>query len=184
MIDAAAEPTDTSLTLAEDSHAVDAALRFLQPLTKPTITGAFLLLVLLVAYLGLGSLQIPQYWIFDSTRRRIFNLTLLSVTVFFGIGSEGLQGLVTNRQFDPLCIAANIVGSLSALGLCTVYHKRMLDRRRRAKGYGAVPQEGEDLELEGQETGVVEDGGEGSTDVEARLTPSNGVGDDGIGGKN
>lgn len=33
----------------------------------------------------------------------------------------------------------------------------MLDRRRRAKGYGAVPQEGDDIEMGPQETGVTED---------------------------
>lgn len=67
-----------------------------------------------------------------------------------------MQGLVTNRAYDPLFIAANIIGSLCALGLCTIYHKRMLDRRREAKGYGVVPQGGEDLEMGTQETGVTE----------------------------
>ncbi len=60
----------------------------------------------------------------------------------------------------------------------------MLDRRRRAKGYSTVPQdgEGEDLELGGQETGVVgEDARDSSTDGEGRLTPSSGA-DDGIEG--
>ena len=81
-------------------------------------------------------------------------------------------------------IAANIAGSLLALGLCTVYHKRMLDRRRRAKGYGAVSQDGDgDLELGPQENGVVgDDGVEGSTDGDGRLTPSSGA-DEAIDGK-
>ena len=54
----------------------------------------------------------------------------------------------------------------------------MLDRRRRAKGYSTVPQdgEGEDLELGGQETGTVgEDARESSPDGEGRLTPSSGA---------
>ena len=58
----------------------------------------------------------------------------------------------------------------------------MLDRRRRAKGYSTVPQDGdgEDLELGGQDIGVVgEDGRESSPDGEGRLTPSSG-GEDGI----
>lgn len=157
-------------------------------------TGAFVLLLLGAAYLGLGSTQIPQvndkvlhfltfflltiafYWILDTTRRRVLNLTLLVVTFGLGLGSEALQGLLPNgRQFDPLDIAANVVGSLLALGLCTLYHKRMLDRRRRAKGYSTVPQdgEGEDLELGGQETGVVgEDARESSPDGDGKLTPS------------
>ena len=71
-----------------------------------------------------------------------------------------------------------MAGSLLAIGLCTLYHKRMLDRRRRAKGYGAVPQDGDgdgDLELGVQESGVVgEDGGEGSTNHDGRLTPGSG----------
>jgi len=128
-------------------------------------------------------LTLSFYWIFDLTRRRVQNLTLLIVTVCMGLGSEALQGTVTTRQFDPLDIAANIAGSLAALGLCTVYHKRMLDRRRRAKGYGAVPQdmEGGDLEMGAQETGVVgEEIGESSTDGEGRLTPSSAeAGDEG-----
>lgn len=107
------------------------------------------------------------------------------VTGILGLGSEALRGTLPNgRTFDPLDIAANIVGSLLALGLCTIYHKRMLDRRRRAKGYGAVPQEGGDLELGAQETGITgDDGGEGSTDGDGRLTPSSGA-DDGLDGKN
>ncbi|MDI1485003.1 MAG: hypothetical protein OHK93_000137 [Ramalina farinacea] len=143
--------------------------------------GAFIALSLLAAYLGLSSVQIPQandkvlhflaffvltltfYWIFDSTRRRILNLTVSFVTIFLGLGSEAAQGLLTERQFDPLDIAANIVGSLCALGLCSIYHKRMLDRRRRAKGYGAVPQEGDDIEMGSQETGVTEDAVEESS---------------------
>ncbi|KAL9600990.1 MAG: hypothetical protein Q9219_002812 [cf. Caloplaca sp. 3 TL-2023] len=124
------------------------------------------------------------YWIFDTTRRRLLNLTLLVVTFTLGLGSEAVQVLLPkSRNFDPANIAANVLGSLSALALCTIYHKRMLDRRRQRKGYGVVPQdgEGEDLELgpsERQETGVVDAGeqwddihGESSADGDGRLTP-------------
>ena len=137
--------------------------------------GAFLFLTLAAAYLGFSALQIPQvndkvlhfiafflltiafYFILDTTRRRVLNLTLLVVTFSLGLGSELIQGALPNgRNFDPIDIAANVVGSLAALGLCSVYHKRMLERKRRKKGYGVVPQEGEDdLELGGQEVGVV-----------------------------
>ena len=72
----------------------------------------------------------------------------------------------------------------------------MLDRRRKRKGYGVVPQEGEDVELgEGssaQENGVVpaevdedteawdEMGGEESAEGEGGVTPSTGsVGEEG-----
>lgn len=153
------------------------------------------------AYLGLGSVQVPQvndkvlhfvtffiltltfYWILDTTRRRALNLTLLIVTAVLGVGSEALQAFLPNgRQFDPIDIAANIAGSSLALGLCTMYHNRMLDRRRRARGYSNVPQDGDDLELGGQESGVVDDGGEDSTDGDGRLTPSSGA-DEGLDGK-
>lgn len=72
------------------------------------------------------------------------------MTVGLGLGSEFLQSFLPNgRAFDPVDIGANLLGSFAALGLCNLYHKRMLDRRRRKKGYGAVPQdgEGEDIEL-------------------------------------
>ena len=168
--------------------------------------GAFLFFLLGAAYLGLSSgLQVPQvndkvlhfvtffiltltfYWILDTTRRRNLNLTLLIVTFGLGLGSEVLQGFLPNgRQFDHLDIVANVVGSLLALGLCTIYHKRMLDRKRRARGYGVVTQDGEegDLELGVQESGVtMEDVGEGSTDGDGRLTPSSGADDGGDGKK-
>lgn len=154
--------------------------------------------------MGLSSVQVPQindkalhfvtffiltltfYWILDTTRRRALNFTLLIVTSGLGLGSEALQAfLPSGRQFDPLDIAANVVGSLLAVGLCTIYHKRMLDRRRRAKGYGVVQQdeEGGDLEMGAQESGVTgEDAGEGSTDGDGHLTPSSGA-DDGLDGK-
>ncbi|KAL6721080.1 hypothetical protein ACLMJK_000180 [Lecanora helva] len=158
--------------------------------------GAFLVVLLGAGYLKLSSVQVPQvnnkalhfltffiltllfYWILDTTRRRALNLTLLVVTGILGLGSEALQALLPNgRQFDPIDIAANVAGSLLALGLCSIYHKRMLDRRRRARGYGSVPQDGgEDLELGPQESGVTGDeGGEGSTDGDGRLTPSSGA---------
>ncbi|KAK4697391.1 hypothetical protein P7C71_g684, partial [Lecanoromycetidae sp. Uapishka_2] len=164
--------------------------------------GAFLVFLLGAAYLALSSVQVPQvndkilhfitffiltltfYWILDTTRRRTLNLTLLIVTAGLGIGSEALQVLLqSDHPFDPLNIAANFIGSLLALGLCTLYHNRMLDRRRRAR-YGIVPQdiEGGDLELGHQETGI-EDGGEGSTDGDGRLTPASSGADDGMDGK-
>ena len=132
----------------------------------------------MLQFLTFFTLTITFYWILDTSRRRVLNLTLATVTGVLGLGSEIVQGFVTSRQFDPLIIAANLAGSLAALGLCSLYHKRMLDRKRQAR-YGLVPQEGEeeDLEMAGQETGVteggVEEGGE-STDGDGRLTPSSG----------
>ena len=54
----------------------------------------------------------------------------------------------------------------------------MLERKRKAKGYGLVPQDGGDgaLELGGPEGGLTgEDGAEDSTDGDGRLTPSSGA---------
>lgn len=69
-----------------------------------------------------------------------------------------------DREFDPYDILANAVGSIAALLLCSWYHKRMLERKRRAKQYQVVPGEDVDVELgenvneEGQESGVVREG--------------------------
>jgi len=99
------------------------------------------------------------------------------------IGSEVVQGAIpvrcgitqgayttdfmlqNGREFDYLDILGNVVGSLAALGLCSAYHKRMLDRKRTARGYRSVggdeelgEEDVEDVELEegtsAQESGV------------------------------
>ncbi|KAI5466866.1 VanZ like family protein [Mariannaea sp. PMI_226] len=138
----------------------------------------FLLLLLLSSYAGLTRVQLGQYvndkvlhfvtfflltvvfyWVIDTNRRRILNLTLIVCTVVLGVGSEFVQSFLPNdRNFDVLDIAANVVGSLAGAGLCTIYHKRMLERRRQRKHYNAVPGEDDgDLELgEGHETGVTD----------------------------
>ncbi|TDZ34960.1 Uncharacterized protein C8034_v011537 [Colletotrichum sidae] len=141
----------------------------------------FFALLLVAGYAGLTSLQLGQYvndkvlhfitfflltlvfyWILDTNRRRTLNLTLTVCTFVLGVGSEFLQGFLPNgREFDFYDIVANIVGSLASLGLCSWYHKRMLERKRRSKSYAPVPGEDvEDVELgEGHETGIVEASG-------------------------
>lgn len=146
----------------------------------------FFLLLLLAGYAGLTSLQIDVYvndkvlhlftffaltvafyWIVDTNRRRTLNLTLIICTICLGVGSEFLQNFLPNgRDFDLYDILANVVGSLAALGLCSLYHKRMVDRKRKRKQYNVVPGEdtGEDLELGegvggGHEEGVIESSG-------------------------
>ena len=107
------------------------------------------------------------------------------MTIGLGLGSEFLQSILPNgRVFDPVDIGANLLGSLAALGLCNFYHKRMLDRRRRKKGYGAVPQDGEreDIELgegvaesrvDGDRDEAWDDmGGAGTVEGEGGLTPN------------
>jgi hypothetical protein len=65
-----------------------------------------------------------------------------------------------HRDFDPYDVLANVLGSVSALVLCNWYHKRMLERKRAARGYGAVAGD-DDIDVElgegigGQESGVV-----------------------------
>ncbi|RAL15479.1 VanZ family protein [Aspergillus homomorphus CBS 101889] len=150
--------------------------------------GAFGFLLILAAYIGLlphsDSSSIPTqlqpndkilhvvtffllslvfYWIPDTTRRRTLHLTLLVCTLILGIGSEIVQGLLPNgRTFDPFDLLANIVGSLGAVGLCSWYHRRMLDRRRKAR-FGSL-------------------GGDGADDVELGLTGGHhGEGEHGLG---
>lgn len=86
-------------------------------------------------------------------------MTLVVCPGILGIGSEFLQSFLPNgREFDMYDIVANLVGSLAAVGLCSWYHKRMLDRRRGRKSYTAVPgEEDDDVELgEGHEVGVTD----------------------------
>lgn len=160
--------------------------------------GVFTLLVLLSAYVGLSPNPLPSapindkilhlltffllslafYWILDTSRRRTLNFTLIVCTLCLGIGSEFLQALIPNgRVFDVYDVVANVVGSLTAIGLCSVYHKRMLERKRKRRTYSAVPGEDvegeEDLEL-GESVGVgsaaVDGQEEGVTSVERGQT--------------
>ena len=119
------------------------------------------------------------YFILDTARRRVQHLTLFVCTLVLGVGSEVIQGFLPNdRVFDPYDILANVVGSLAAVGLATVYHKRAAERRRKAKYSvlaGAAPEGEEDLELgEGpslRREGDTEPGQEnGIVDVPARKT--------------
>ncbi len=153
----------------------------------PNPAGVFFFLLLILGYAGLSSIQPSThvndkflhfisflllttvfYWIVDTNRRRTLNLALVVCTFGLGVGSEFLQGFLPNgRQFDFYDIVANVVGSLAALGACSWYHQRMLERKRVRRQYNAVPGEDEtDLELgegSGHETGVVhsEEDGDG-----------------------
>lgn len=137
-----------------------------------------MLLLLLAAWAGLTTLQVGNYvndkglhvvafflltvvfyWIVDTNRRRTLNMTLVACTLVLGVGSEFVQSfLPNNRDFDMYDIVANVMGSLAGVGLCSWYHKRMLERRRQLKTYNAVPgEDSADVELgQGHESGVVE----------------------------
>ncbi|KAF4493530.1 hypothetical protein FAGAP_10346 [Fusarium agapanthi] len=142
-----------------------------------SLLGVFLLLLLIAAYAGLTSIQLGQYvndkvlhfttffaltvafyWVVDTNRRRVMNMALVVCTIVLGVGSEFVQSFLDNgREFDLYDIIANVIGSLLGVGLCSWYHKRMLERKRRRR-YSAVPGEEQgDVELgEGHESGVVE----------------------------
>ena len=164
---------------------IRAKLRAIQRKLTARLSGVFFLLLLLAGYAGLTSLQLDTYindkllhiftfflltvtfyWIIDTNRRRTLNLTLVVCTAGLGVGSEFLQGVLPNdRNFDFYDVFANVVGSLAGLGLCSWYHKRMLERKRSRKPYNVVPGEdmGEDIELgervgEPHEEGIVESG--------------------------
>jgi VanZ family protein len=149
-------------------------IAILLPAIPLIVLGAFAFLLVAAAYIGLlphgESSTIPTqlqpndkflhlvtffllsvtfYWILDTTRRRTLHVTLLVCTLGLGIGSEVIQGFLPNgRDFDLFDIVANVVGSLSAIGLCGWYHRRMMERRRQSR-YGLMEDGTEDVELGG-----------------------------------
>lgn len=88
----------------------------------------------LLHFVTFAVLALTFYWILDTSRRRCLNFTLVAVTCVLGVGSEVVQGLLPNeRIFDVYDIVANVIGSVGAVAICTTYHKRMLERRRRRR---------------------------------------------------
>lgn len=116
-------------------------------------------------FLSFFALTSTFYFILDTARRRVLHITLFVCTLCLAVGSEVIQGLLPiERAFDPWDVFANVLGSLVAIMLCTVYHKRSIERRRKAK-YSALAGEGEDdLEL-GEGSGL------GGTTDELGRTP-------------
>ncbi|KAH9819886.1 VanZ domain-containing protein [Teratosphaeria destructans] len=174
------------------------AIRIRQPF-------AGLYIIATAAYLGLSTQKIPQYgqsdkglhfitfflltitfyWILETSRRRVINLTLIVCTAGLSIGSELVKAFLPyGRDFDPFDVLANVVGSALALGLSSWYHKRMLERKRKNKHYDIVPggeggedELGRDVELgeaagehslSEQETGKVDVKGAGQADGGAK----------------
>ncbi|KAF2702708.1 hypothetical protein K504DRAFT_464984 [Pleomassaria siparia CBS 279.74] len=85
------------------------------------------------------------YWILETSRRKVLQLTFTICTVGMGMASEVIQGILPiHREFDYYDILANVMGSALALMACNWYHKRMLERKRAARGYAAVA--GDDLD--------------------------------------
>lgn len=120
--------------------------------------------------------QSTFYWAIEAPRRFLLKTAFSICTVLLSVGSEFAQAFLPNeRSFDPIDIVANVVGSLLALTLCSWYHGRMLERKRRRKleGRGLLNDEFEerdDLELgeggaSGQEIGLQERSGEGDEET-------------------
>jgi hypothetical protein len=124
------------------------------------------------------ALTVVFYWVVDTSRRRTLHATLIICTLALGVGSEFLQALLPNgRDFDLLDVVANMVGSLAGLGLCSWYHKRMLERKRKRK-YTAVPTaagdgDAGDGDLELGEGPGISSGGGGMGDHEEGVTEAN-----------
>ncbi|KAF2278423.1 uncharacterized protein EI97DRAFT_499861 [Westerdykella ornata] len=120
------------------------------------------------------------YWVVETSRRKVLQLTFAVCTLGLGVVSEVIQSLLPiNRSFDPFDVLANLLGSLASIALCTWYHKRMLERKRAARGYGAVAGDEfdeRDLEL-GEGIGEQESGVERPTIVVESETWDEGAGD-------
>lgn len=98
--------------------------------------------------------------------RKSFKARYQYVVRHIYLSDETTHTLLQNgRDFDYLDIVGNVLGSLAGLGICSIYHKRMLERKRVARGYRSVSGDEEagdagidDVELEegtsAQETGI------------------------------
>lgn len=128
----------------------------------------FALGIALAAYLGFANISFRNdkllhfsvfflltalfYWLFDTqSTRAIRNMTFVCCTLAGGIGSEFVQALLPYRSFDVMDIIANIVGSLLALLLSMVYHKRIVEMRRRERYEelrNSIPPEADDVNFD------------------------------------
>lgn len=145
--------------------------------TSPAV--GFGIILILAAYLGLAPPTIPAYkqsdkalhfitfllltlcfyWILETNRRKNLQLTLLVCPLILGVGSEIVQAFLPNgRDFDFFDIVANVFGSLSAVALNLWYHKRMLERKRRAKTLIVPGEGGDDVDVELGEGSHTQDG--------------------------
>jgi len=147
-----------------------------------SFAAVFLLLVLVSLYLGFADVTVPLpdklmhflaffglttafYWIVETSRRRALHATLVVCTGIGGIGSEFLQDFLPYRDFDALDIVANLAGSLCAVGVSALYHRRMLDRKRAARNQYQSVATSEEVE-NGQTQGTIEYIGHANDDIE------------------
>ncbi|KAF2751654.1 hypothetical protein M011DRAFT_482485 [Sporormia fimetaria CBS 119925] len=113
-------------------------------------------------FIAFFAITLTFYWVLETSRRKVIQLTFAICTFGLGVASEVVQSLLPiGRPFDPYDVVANVLGSGAAIAVCNWYHKRMLERKRAARGYGAVAGDDfdeRDVELgetgSGQETGV------------------------------
>lgn len=82
------------------------------------------------------------YWSIDTVRKRAVAITLNTCCVAGAVGSEIVQHFATGgeRKFDIYDLAANVLGSISALVLCYYYHGRLLARRKQQR-YDRIKQD-------------------------------------------
>ncbi|CAB11189.2 VanZ-like family protein [Schizosaccharomyces pombe] len=151
---------------------------------RKKVLAIFIVLLIISAYLGFApALPVPIndkvchffvfflltlvfYWVFDLSRRRATQLTILVCGVFGGLGSEFVQSFLTYRTFDLFDIVANLLGCSLALLLNILYHKRRLEKIRLQR-YGHVPTIADDLEMQAS---AAEEEEEGEEDV-SKSTP-------------
>ena len=128
----------------------------------------FVALLVIAAYLGFADVQVQNdklvhftvffilttmfYWLFDAqSTRTIRNLTVVVCTLGGGVISEFIQGLLPYRTFDLWDIACNVGGSLLAVVLSVVYHKKILEKKRQQRYEqlrSSIPEEPEDVNFD------------------------------------
>ncbi|RPA77969.1 hypothetical protein BJ508DRAFT_309698 [Ascobolus immersus RN42] len=124
-------------------------------------------------FLAFFLLTLTFYWILEGPRKRVVNLTIIVCLLIMGVGSEFVQGLLPYRAFDAFDILANLIGGGLALLLNQWYHKRMLERKRHARGrYTAVADTDAGAEPGDLESGTVEFEGEELRDLETEPSAS------------
>ncbi|EPY50167.1 VanZ-like family protein [Schizosaccharomyces cryophilus OY26] len=142
---------------------------YLQFAIRKRVLAVFIVLLIIATYLGFApALPIPVndkachfvvfffltlvfYWVFDLSRRRATQLTLVVCGLVGSVGSEFVQAFLTLRTFDVFDILANLLGCFLSLMINIMYHKRRLEKIHFQR-YGHLNSAEDDLELQAQES--------------------------------
>ncbi|WBW73430.1 Golgi multispanning membrane VanZ-like family protein [Schizosaccharomyces osmophilus] len=142
---------------------------YLQFAIRKRVLVVFIVLLIIATYLGFAPvLPIPVndklchfvvffllslvfYWVFDLSRRRATQLTLVVCGLVGCVGSEFVQAFLTLRTFDVFDILANLVGCGLSLMINVMYHKRRLEKLHFQR-YGRLDSAEDDLELQARES--------------------------------